>query len=273
MKLIKRGKRALTRDRPPTIEELKLMLSHADLKGKALFLTLVSSGMRIGEATKLYVNDIDFEHVPTKIYLRGNITKTGEPRITFISDEVALYMREWLRQRESYLKLAVKRTNIPNVRKSIDDNRIFPFTPNAARLMFIRLLRLTNLDMKDDITDRYVIHIHALRKFFRSQLALSCPTEIVETLMGHEGYLSGSYRRYSESELASYYKKAMDRVTIFEHKNREELEHLDKENRRLHHKLDDIDDRVKHFERIEELTDVLKNLKLKPDLSKALAYK
>ncbi len=35
---------------------------------------------------------------------------------------------------------------------------------------------------------------------------LAIPVDIVETLMGHEGYLTGD-RRYSEKELGEYYSK------------------------------------------------------------------
>jgi integrase len=55
---------------------------------------------------------------------------------------------------------------------------------------------------------RLQYRIHGLRKFFRSQLALSCPVDIVEALMGHEGYLTDAYRRYSRKQMAEYYLKA-----------------------------------------------------------------
>lgn len=70
--------------------------------------------------------------------------------------------------------------------------------------------------MRDDRTGRYIIHIHTFRKFFSSRMALSCPRDAVEMLMGHEGYLSGAYRRFSEEQLMDLYKKSMQEVTILE---------------------------------------------------------
>ena len=51
---------------------------------------------------------------------------------------------------------------------------------------------------------------------------LSCslsqiPTEaIYQQLEGHEGYLNGSYKRYTEQELAEYYKKGVKNLLVFE---------------------------------------------------------
>ena len=58
---------------------------------------------------------------------------------------------------------------------------------------------------RDDETNRIQLHIHQLRKFFRSQLALKCPVDIVEALMGHSSYLSEAYRRYTVKQMAEHY--------------------------------------------------------------------
>jgi integrase len=269
MKLIKKGKHAITRDRPPSIPELQLMLSHADLKMKVLLLSLLSSGMRIGELTKITVNDIDFNSEPTKIYLRGSITKTGNARICFISDEATVYLQEWLKKREHYLELAVRMMNLPGKSKNGVDNRAFPFTVNAARSAFLRLLRLTNLTMRDSETNRYVIHLHTFRKFFRSKLALVIPQDIVEVLMGHEGYLSSSYIRYTEEELAEYYLQGMSAVTVFGDNNSRELKQLEEEIKRRDEKIASIENRMGEFDRkmqsIKDMAELMKKMK-KPDL-------
>jgi len=53
----RKGTRPITDDRAPTTEELRSILSHLDLKGTALVLSLVSSGMRVGEARAEYPLD------------------------------------------------------------------------------------------------------------------------------------------------------------------------------------------------------------------------
>jgi integrase len=50
---LKKGSRAISQDRIPSRMELKRILLHMPIHGKALFLLLVSSGMRLGEASRL----------------------------------------------------------------------------------------------------------------------------------------------------------------------------------------------------------------------------
>nr|NIM44154.1 tyrosine-type recombinase/integrase [Nitrososphaeria archaeon]NIN53610.1 tyrosine-type recombinase/integrase [Nitrososphaeria archaeon]NIQ34131.1 tyrosine-type recombinase/integrase [Nitrososphaeria archaeon] len=92
-----------------------------DVKGKALFLILLSSGMRIGECLKLKLDDVDLDReysvenevitVPT-IEIQGEYTKTGNPRVTFISNETKEIINEWFKIREKYIKTATKRSTL-----------------------------------------------------------------------------------------------------------------------------------------------------------------
>ncbi|MDG6969449.1 MAG: hypothetical protein JRN13_03060 [Nitrososphaerota archaeon] len=50
---------AVTTDRVPTQEELRSVLTHTDVRGKALVTMLASSGMRVGEFLTLRVKDVD----------------------------------------------------------------------------------------------------------------------------------------------------------------------------------------------------------------------
>jgi len=91
--------------------------------------------------------------------------------------------------------------------KDIHDNRVFPFSDTNVYKMWIIALEKTGLYSKDRKTGRTQLRIHQLRKYFRSQLALGCPVDVVEVLMGHEGYLTDAYRRLPTKQLAEYYSK------------------------------------------------------------------
>jgi predicted nuclease with TOPRIM domain len=54
-----------------------------------------------------------------------------------------------------------------------------------------------------------------LRKFFRTKLATVIPVDIVEALMGHEGYLTEVYRKYTQEDLAKYYLKGESALLIY----------------------------------------------------------
>jgi len=58
---------------------------------------LASSGMRIGEALQLELDDLNLNSYPAKIYIRGEYTKSGNPRIAFIFSEAKEAVEEWLK--------------------------------------------------------------------------------------------------------------------------------------------------------------------------------
>ncbi|MBW2003764.1 MAG: site-specific integrase [Deltaproteobacteria bacterium] len=211
----RKGSRTATLDRVPTEPEFKRMLRHGDVKDRALFLFVMSSGMRIDEALKVTPDMMDLVQDPPIIKLPGAITKNGDPRITFITQEAKEYILEWMKIRKQWLRRSIKRTG-HLCDKDPNDTRLFPFSYDVARVRWIYLIKKTGLDDKDPTTKRYVLHIHCLRKYFLSQMKLQIPTVIPEALAGHEQYLDEAYRRYSQKQLGEYYKKGEPRITVLE---------------------------------------------------------
>lgn len=211
-----KGSRTITQDRVPSNEELRSILTHVDAKGKALFLMLSSSGMKIGETLQLKLDDIDLETNPSQVNISGEYTKSGNPRIAFISHEAKEAINEWLKIRKDYLKSASARSRY---KKSIDDNRLFPFDYSTSLRIWENMLKKSGFVKKDNNTNRFKIHPHVLRKFFRTNMGAIIPRDIVEALMGHEGYLTEVYRKYSEDQLAEFYLKGADSLTVFNDKN------------------------------------------------------
>jgi integrase len=210
---------ARTIERELDHQVLQTILAHSDVKGRALILVLASSGMRIGEVLQLRFTDMDLEAIPAEVTIRQEITKTRQKRITFLSREAVAALQEWFKVRTAYLESAQNRNAGFIARgigsaKSLKDNRIFPFAGHAAQSMFRTALKNAGLSSFDESTGRRQLHYHQLRKFFRSQMALTCPVDIVEALMGHEGYLASAYRRYTTEQMAEYYAKSENMVTL-----------------------------------------------------------
>jgi integrase len=213
-----KGTRAVTEDTVPTKEELKKLFTHMGAKGKAFFQMLVSSGMRIGEAIQLQLEDIDLvedkdlDKKPTTIHIRGEYTKSGNNRIAFMSKEATKAMRQWENIRGASLRTAIARSR---GRKSKDDNRMFPFEIGNMYAVWNGALDKAQLNKVDKTTNRRKMHPHVLRKFFRSQMTTVIPLDVVEALMGHEGYLTTVYRKHSQEQLAEFYMRAEHTVLIF----------------------------------------------------------
>lgn len=224
-----RGKRPRTIEDSLTREKIVKIINQCPLKGRALFLTLLSSSIRVGEALQLTLDNIDLESVPAKVNVRGEYTKTGDKYYSFISKEAQDVLEQWLKVREDYLKTAVTRgkglikhakkekLNDDRGKKSVEDDRIFPFSFQVASMMWNNALRKTGLENHDKSTNRRTLHIHMLRKFFNSQLKgeAKLPREIVDALMGHEEGLSVAYRRFTEEQIKKWYLKGEPYLSIF----------------------------------------------------------
>lgn len=223
------SKRAITDSKIPTPAELKEILQHGELKARALFLTLSSSGMRIGETVQLRISDIDLNNEPARIFVPAHITKTDAARVCFISNEARDVLKEWLCKktehiddnvnkhemtpRDYFLKASLAKCNIPTT-KTIDDDRVFPFTAQLARKVWNRLLQKSGFDEIDKRSGYHKIHVHCLRKYFRTYSKMRF--DVVEQLMGHEGNLQGQYRIIPEDELAKEYLQSMNNLMVFE---------------------------------------------------------
>ena len=216
-----KGSRALTLDEVPNNKKLRQIFTHMNAKGKALFLILASSGMRIGEALQITTDDLDLDFEPTKITIRGEYTKTGNSRFTFISSEAKEALIEWLKIREQSLLVAKNRSTPKKhyknkyQEKDLNTKKLFPFHPFTARYIWKNALEKAGLLKRDKTTDRILIHPHVLRKYFRSRMATIIPVDIVEALIGHEGYLTSVYRRYTQKDLAEKYLEAEHTILIF----------------------------------------------------------
>lgn len=210
---------AATVDRVLNTKLIDTALQHCTIQGKALFLCLASSGARLNEMLSVNLNDVDFNSHPVKMTFRGENTKNGKQRYTFISDEAAAAVQEWLKVRSDYIQKSNAKSKklIERGRatiKSDADPRLFPFSDAAVTKWWNDALESSGELTKDDVTGRNQLRIHGFRKFYLSQMSLIISKEIPEFLAGHSGYLTGSYRRYDEETVAAEYLKAQHMVSI-----------------------------------------------------------
>ena len=119
-----KGSRAATLDAAPTKKELKQILTHANAMKKSLFLIACSSGIRISTILQLEPSDVDLECNPPKITIPSNITKTGNPRYCFMSNEAKAALIEYLKIRDDYLQSAINRSkNKPHIKRNPNEDR------------------------------------------------------------------------------------------------------------------------------------------------------
>ena len=183
------------------VKQIRAILSHLRAVGTAVVMVCIATGARIGEILKIHLDDIVMDLDPPRVYLRAETTKNKQARVVFLTEEAREAINVWMGVRTHYLK------NKRGPQKDLNDPRLFPFCHQNVYAFWYDVLRLVGLDQKDEKTGRWLVRIHGFRKRFRTLLATVIPVDIVETLMGHQGYQTESYRRHSEEDLASWYKK------------------------------------------------------------------
>jgi integrase len=207
-----RGKGARTRDRIPTTTELKHLLDHMPVRGKALFLLMATSGMRLNEALHLTLDDIHYQNGMNLLGIRH--TKSDNPRDGFFTNEAKEYLELWLQNRTRYLKQAVGRSR--RFKKSMDDDRVFPFESMTAYKIWNGALEKTGLDAKDRETQYHILRIHSLRKFTRTRLGhAGVIRDIIDTILGHEQDEDEAYARYTRQEKWDAHQSAWHELAIF----------------------------------------------------------
>ncbi len=193
-----------------TRDNLQAILPLMSIRDRAVLLVLLASGGRIGEVLQLRLQDVDLDAEPAQVTFRAATTKNKERRIAFLTDEAAEAVRVWLSGRDDYLKTATRR-NVGLMGagrsgpKSKADERLFPFKRSSFDLAWGRALERAGLYRRCEVTGRLTLHPHSLRKCFRSWLGGVAGQDLAEVLMGHEGYLTGAYRRLTDDELREGY--------------------------------------------------------------------
>ncbi|MHA1581978.1 MAG: tyrosine-type recombinase/integrase [Candidatus Baldrarchaeia archaeon] len=203
-----------SQDRIPTKEELREFLNVLDLKVKLAVLLMATSGLRIGVLPKLKIKHIDFESEPVKITVPAWINKSKFSYFTYTTPETAKILKAYLEERkkrgekiteESYL--FVTKYGEPYRGRTLEE---------LVRREIRRHMKVKKLPGYK--VNKYDIHIHSFRKFFRTMLEVAgVKRSFREFLLGHKGdYLDESYFRPFEEQVREEYKKAIPHLTILE---------------------------------------------------------
>jgi integrase/recombinase XerD len=167
----------------------KLLSVIDDTRDRALILLLLRTGMRIGEALGLRLNDLDIRD--RKIHLfEGEKNSMG--RVVYLSEDALFALKLWLRRR--------------------DKNKAFVFYGqgngglcySAGRSRFVKYLKKAGLEQKG-------YTVHCLRHTFASELLnAGMRLECLQQLLGHEDIeVTRRYARLTDRTREQEYFRAM----------------------------------------------------------------
>ncbi len=216
------------RDRLPTKEELRHILNGANLTDRSMALILVSSGIRIGALVELKFKHVKMDLDCPMITVGAEFSKNRQGYITFMSPEAKVTLQQYVKERElNGEKVSAESYVIAKGRPAGGKMR----TGGAAHRWAV-LLKKADRAAKTGVSERtrkggkwYQIHIHTMRKYFKSWASLSgVPSDLVEAFMGHRAGIEQAYflpdlESANNPEVIKKaleeYRKAIPALTIF----------------------------------------------------------
>jgi site-specific recombinase XerD len=143
----------------------KLLSVIDDIRDRALILLLLRTGMRIGEALGLTLNDLDIRDRKVHLF-EGEKNSMG--RVVYLSDDALFAIKLWLRRRDKNKEFVFYGQG----------NRCLCYS--AGRSRFVKYLKKAGLDQKG-----YTVHY--LRHTFASELLnAGMRLECLQQLLGHQ---------------------------------------------------------------------------------------
>jgi integrase len=178
-------------DKPLELSTLQKMMDLTNVHGKAILSTLISTGMRRSECAKVLLSDLDGD----TIKIRSEIAKGGRGGTVYLTSEAQEFVTLWLRERDEYIRRAGLK--LWSEHRPTDDQRLFACSGSTMRDIFARLYQKVDGE-KGKYHDRCTLH--SCRRYFRTHAVQSMPLDLVEKILRHTGYLTGSYVRISDEE-------------------------------------------------------------------------
>jgi integrase/recombinase XerD len=167
----------------------KLLCVIDDIRDRALFLLLLRTGMRIGEALGLRLNDLDVKGRKVHLY-EGEKNSMG--RVVYLSDDALFAMKLWLRRRNKNKEFIFYGRSNGHLCYS------------TGRGLFVKYLKKAGLEQKG-------YTVHCLRHTFASELLnAGMRLECLQQLLGHQDIeVTRRYARLTDTTREEEYFRAM----------------------------------------------------------------
>jgi len=167
----------------------KLLLVMDDIRDRALFLLLLRTGIRIGEALALKLNDLDIKGRKVHLY-EGEKNSMG--RVVYLSDDVLFAIKLWLRRSNKNKEFVFYGKSHGHLCYS------------SGRYLFVKYLNKAGLLQKG-------YTVHCLRHTFASELLnAGMRLECLQQLLGHQDIeVTRRYARLTDTTREQEYFRAM----------------------------------------------------------------
>jgi integrase len=217
---------------PITKEEIRQLLQNTEAPElKTYLLFLASTGWRAAESIMLQMHHFDFTKKPIRVNVPGELTKTGQDRHTYLTEEMAAQLDTWLnyKYRERKIKSLNRTTGKWETRvlKPVKSDTDYVFmqyydkktiSPNpkrnysSIRSRFAEILKKLKIPM-DKSGKRHKITFHSLRRFAYTQIDSLGMNQFAEYYIGHS---HSTYWERSEQDKLADFKKVEPYLTFLD---------------------------------------------------------
>jgi integrase len=202
--------RKVVADKAPTKEELRTILMYGPTWLKAAVLLLATSGLRVGSLAYLKLKHVkfDFDSQVGLVEVPPEATKAKVGYYTFFTEETRGLLRKHLEERKKKGEVLSEESAL--IKPAMNQTANY----DSIRHSYTRTLRKAGLTV---MSQRFhILHIHTLRKYFRTNLEAILTRSQIERLMGHVSteYLDGSYFRPPEKDMLENYRRAIPNLTV-----------------------------------------------------------
>lgn len=209
-------------------EDVHNILSHTtNPRLKAYLFMLASGGFRASEAITLRIQDVNFDVNPTEVHVRATMSKTGEGRYVFISDEAMNCLQEWIeykyRERIKYHD-GIKEYDAPV--KSPNDLifSVLESHPSSEGIYlklekeFNLVLKTLGMERRKEGMQRREITFHSLRRFVFTTISNLGFSGYANWILGHALNSTTGYFQMEETERSKFYRdKVMPSLTFLDY--------------------------------------------------------
>jgi site-specific recombinase XerD len=219
-------------DEPYTAQELQTLVEHASPRTKAIILTMLSAGLRIGAVPSLRMKHLQKLEDKGGLYRVLVYADSRRDRyVSFTTGECARAIDAYIKTRE--IAGEVIKPDSPVFRTEFDTRKnangsVKAITKNGVYKAIEQLVVSVGIRKVKHQTElggrRYTgTHgkplTHSFRKIMNTSLIRAgCKPVVVELLMGHNIGLQQNYLRLSVDELCQEYCKALDMLTVSQEK-------------------------------------------------------
>ena len=242
-------KEVVKQDRAPSVEELRTILLHSTPRNRLLFHLIAVCGLRLGEALDLKIGDLWLNEEPP--LLRVKTRKTRRFRFIPLTREIVELLRNYFGER-------FEKAEVDEYLFYARDNPHKKLLARDVQQYFYSTLKKAGLLKRDPSGKGYEIHLHSLRKFFKTQLESAGVNPLmIERWMGHNlGSVAQAYYRPSREQFMKEWRKAERALTIFA-AGKETVEKY----YRLEERIREVE---KELEKLRRLSELASSLKLEP---------